>query len=135
MRAGWGFTGLVPSRVVDVNDFGNLLIEDTSGRIWRICPEELSCAPVVAAAQELDDLILLDDWKIERLVAIATAKLGVLSEGRCFCLKVPAVLGGRYSADNFAMMGLAELIVVSGDVASQVKDLPDGAQIQFSIGD
>jgi len=38
--------------VVAVNAFGNLLIRDNGGQIWRLCPEDLSCR-VVAVETEL----------------------------------------------------------------------------------
>jgi len=50
----WGFTGLVPERILAINAFGNLLVEDQAGHVWRICPEELSCDPVASSPQEGD---------------------------------------------------------------------------------
>jgi hypothetical protein len=130
VRGAWGFTGLVPVRILDVNAFGNLLVAEPSGRVWRICPEELSCEPVAESPDELARIRLSDDWKMERLVDIATTSLGTPGNGRCFCMKIPGVLGGEYVAANFGTITLAELVAASGDMALQIKDLPDGAQIR-----
>ena len=56
VKDAWGFTGLVPARVADVNAFGNLLVEDADGRTWRICPEELSCEIVATTPQEIEKM-------------------------------------------------------------------------------
>jgi len=135
VRYAWGFTGLVPTRVLDVNPFGNLLVEDVGGRIWWICPEELSCEPVATTPQELQELRSSNDWTMERLVALATASLGAPGEGRCFCLKIPGALGGKYKAANLGTIPVLELVAVSGDIAGQIKDLPDGAKVRFRIVD
>lgn len=132
VRESWGFTGLVPARIVDTNAFGNVLVEDVHGQPWRICPEELSCAPLVAS---MDELRSSTDWTMERLVLLATASLGTPADGRCFCLKIPAVLGGKYEAENFGTITVEELIAFSGDCAFQIKDLPDGAQVELKIVD
>ena len=135
VRESWGFTGLVPARILDTNAFGNVLVEDVRGQLWRICPEELSCEHVGTSMDELQALRSSTDWTMERLVVLATASLGTPAEGRCFCLKIPAVLGGKYEVENLGTIAVPELIAFSGDVASQIEGLPDGAQVEFKIVD
>lgn len=69
------------------------------------------------------------------LVSLAKDKLGPLSEGRKYCLKIPGVLGGSYGGDNLATLPLVELIGFSGYVARQIKDTPDGTPFKFKITD
>jgi hypothetical protein len=137
IRTAWGFTGLEPCFIVDENAFGNLLVQDATGQIWRICPEELSCTPVASSARELQELRasrdFQTDWAMERLASLATSALGRPTEGRCFCLKIPAVLGGKYECNNLATITLSELIAVTGDMAHQTKDLPDGANVTLNV--
>ena len=137
IRSAWGFTGLAPRSIVAENPFGNLLVEDVSGRIWRICPEELSCNAVASSPQDLQRLRstpdFLTDWEMEQLVSLATSALGTPMEGRCFCLKVPAVLGGSYERENLDTILLSELISTAGDMAQQINDLPDGAKVKLTI--
>jgi hypothetical protein len=137
VRSAWGFTGVKARSIIDQNAFGNLLLEDSAGQIWRICPEELSCERVASSAQELRDLRespdFVTNWEMQRLVSLASSALGTPSEGRCFCLKIPAVLGGKYEVDNIGIITLSELISVSGDLALQIKDVPNGAQIKLNV--
>src|SRR5262249_11965527 len=139
VRRAWHFTDLVPSAVLDTNAFGNLLVEDTSGRIWRICPEELSCEIVADSRADLEQLRrtadFVQNWEMPRLVKLAQSSLGTPGPGRCYCLKVPAVIGGAYAVDNLGTIALSELIDVSGDVAFQIKDLPDGTRVEVRIVD
>lgn len=139
VRSAWGFSGIAPRRIVDQNAFGNLIVEDNEGRYWRICPEELECEVVASSAGELEDLRATedfgDDWKMEELVAIAASKLGAPGEGRCYCLKLPGVLGGEYEADNIGTIELGELLEFAGNLAAQIKDLPDGTRIVLEADD
>jgi hypothetical protein len=81
------------------------------------------------------DLLYSDDldWEMARLVEQARQKLGPLAAGRCYCLKVPAVLGGSYAADNMGTISRSELISFSGDLAEQIRDVPDGSHIKIKF--
>ncbi len=133
----WGWTGVRPSEVVGENDFGNLIIKDVDGRYWRLCPEEPSCKVVAQTRQELDRLSIdqefLHDWNMKPIVEEARERCGPLTEGRKYCLKTPALLGGNYGGDNLATITLVELIRASGHIGEQIKDLPDGAKVQLRV--
>jgi hypothetical protein len=68
-----------------------------------------------------------------RLVELARQKLGPLPQGRCYCLKLPAILGGSYEATNLGTISLDELISFSGDMAEQIKDVPDGGPVDIKV--
>ena len=57
----------------------------------------------------------------------------MLPEGCKYCFKIPPVLGGQYTGKNMGTISLLELVRASGDVAQQVKDLPDGAKIRLAV--
>lgn len=135
----WGWMGVECAQVIQLNKFGNVIFTDQSGKYWRICPEELQCKAIAesAAAYErlLTDEEFLSDCGMGRLVEIAEAKYGAQPEGRCFCLKIPGILGGAYDIENIGTIEAGELIRFAGDVANQIKDLPPGSKIKFEIGD
>ena len=137
IRTAWGWTGIQPLEVVGENEFGNLIVKDVDGSYWRICPEDSDCRVIASTRQELDalskDQAFLRDWHMSALVDRAFAVLGVLAEGRKYCLKIPSVMGGEYSEENFGTIDLNELIRASGHIARQVKDLPDGAKVQLVV--
>lgn len=137
IKNSWGWTGIDPVEVVGENDFGNLIVKDSQGRYWRICPEDCYCKVVAADRNELDALStnqdFLHDWYVRELVAQAHELCGPLSQGRKYCLKIPGVLGGEYGGTNVATISLDELIRASGHIAEQLRDLPDGAQVTLKV--
>lgn len=137
LKESWGWAGLDPFHILAENEFGNLLIKDVGGKIWRLCPEEASCSVIAETESDLTALMSDDefrsDWEMKRLVDVATASLGELQSGRKFCLKIPGVLGGAYSIENIGTAPLSELISFSGDLAYQCKDLPDGSQVELKV--
>ena len=139
IKSGWRWTSLEPAAVIDQNAFGNVIVLDRDGGYWRICPEELSCKIVASDPESFERLRATSefvvDWTVERLAAAARAKLGPPPDGSCYCLKIPAVLGGAYDAENFGTTTVGELLAASGDIARQINGLPDGSKVLFVIKD
>lgn len=139
IQSSWGWIGIEVAHVVGENDFGNLMIEDTSGKYWRLCPEDGWCEIVANTREELDalskDQEFLHDWYMENLVEIAKEKLGSLSEGQKYFLIHPSTLGGKYEASNIGKAPLEEIVRLSGELALKIKDMPDGAQIKIEVVD
>jgi hypothetical protein len=135
IRESWSWTGLDPTTVTATNEFGNLIVRATDGAYWRICPEELTCEIVARDEAAFNALWASEefqlDWQMTRLVGLARAALGPVSGERCYCLKRPAVLGGAYEAANLSTIARLELLALTGNVAEQIKDLPDGASVKF----
>ena len=133
----WGWTGIEAARVALQNDFGNLVVEDISGRFWRICPEELSCEIIASDPKHYDEVLssaeFQDDFGMEPLLLAARRALGPLVDEKKYCLKLPPVLGGSYETDNISTISLNELIAYSGYIAQQIKNLPDDAAVELKV--
>ncbi|MEM6944613.1 MAG: DUF1851 domain-containing protein [Pseudomonadota bacterium] len=133
----WGWKGLQPGRIVAVNAFGHVIVEDTSGFNWRIIPEDWNAQIVASDQNALSELFGIDDfvidWEMKRVVALAEAGLGPISEERCYCLKVPAILGGKYVLENMGLINRREVIRCAGDCAQQIDGLPDGTTIRLEV--
>jgi hypothetical protein len=48
---------------------------------------------------------------------------------------IPGVLSGSYEVSNIKSAPLAELVRFSGDLGRQIRDLPDGADIELKVVD
>jgi hypothetical protein len=135
----WGWVGLDAEEVVGENDFGNLMIKDKAGCYWRLVPEDLKCTIVAGSREELDrlsqDQDFLADWHMSKLVEDARRELGDLTKGRKYCLSIPGALGGRYDVSNVRTIELFELIGISGDIARQIRHIPDGASVELKVVD
>ena len=139
IKESWGWVGIEPEEIVGENDFGNLMIKDAHGRYWRLCPEDVYCEVVANNRDELDALStnqeFLEDWYMQVLVEQAKEKYGILEEGKKFHLVIPGALGGEYAISNINVAPLIEIIRFSGDIGRQIKELPDGAEVQLKVVD
>ena len=139
IKESWGWTGIEPVEVVGENDFGNLIIKDVDGKYWRLCPEDVYCEIIAQDREELDALStnkeFLEDWYMKALVDIAKDVLGPLTECRKYYLVIPGILGGEYGINNIKTSPLTEIIQLSGDIGKQIKDLPEGAEIEIKVVD
>ena len=135
----WAWKGVRPRALVMQNAFGNVIFTDEGGQYWRICPEELSCKVVATNGEEFAELQCADeflkDWATQALVDRVRPTLGLPTGERCYCLKVPATLGGAYALDNVGTIDRAELIAFSGGLAKQIDGLPDGTPIGLRVID
>jgi hypothetical protein len=139
IKESWSWVGIEPKEIVGQNDFGNLIIKDAYNKYWRLCPEDIYCEIVAETKEQLDllskDQEFLEDWYMQTLVEQANEQLGPLPENKKYHLVIPGPLGDEYGISNINIAPLVELIRFSGDVGKQIKDLPDGAQIELKVVD
>jgi hypothetical protein len=137
IREAWGWCGIEPAELIAINAFGNVIVQDAAGEIWRIQPEELDATKIAGSRLGYealrDDPDFATDWDMERPRIEAEALLGEPSEGRCYCLKYPGIFGGQYTAENCGTISIGELLATSGSLAFQIKDVPDGGQIRLPV--
>jgi len=139
IKSAWGWIGIRPQKLCWTNKFGNLVIKDQAGCYWLLRPEEFLCEIIAWTEEEMaelwknEDFIL--DWEMTALVEIAEEHFGTNESYRCFYFVISPVLGGKYDLQNIRAVPLLELITSSGDIAEQIKDLPDGAQVKLVVTD
>ncbi|HTL56046.1 MAG TPA: T6SS immunity protein Tdi1 domain-containing protein [Candidatus Limnocylindrales bacterium] len=134
---GWSWKVGKPIEVVDTNKFGNAIVKNQAGQYFRIIPEEWECDLLAISAADLENKRkredFIRDWEMLPLVARAEAAHGPLTEGQVYSLVIPGLLGGKYTEDNIRKTGLLELLSYCGDMAHQMEDVPDGAQIKLVL--
>ena len=117
---------------------GHLVISDSEGRFHYLDPDGMSVVPLGSqddAQAYLDEPEAKELWWGGELVSRAREVLGEPPEGSVISLKPHAMVAGEYSAENMCILPLEELIAFSGSIAEQLKDLPDGSQVQLKIVD
>ena len=133
----WNWIGFNATRIIQTNEFGNVIFKTDKNEYWRICPEEINCEKIAKSDSEFDristDPEFIEDWKMTNLVDTAKSELGELAENQKYCLKMPAVIGGKYEKSNFGIINFSKLIAFSGDLGFQIKDLRDGQKIKLKI--
>jgi hypothetical protein len=136
---GWTWIGAEPVAVIEVNRFGNVIFKDGAGSYWRLMPEELKCDVLAHDENQFTQIWNSEefqlDWKMDNLGDEAEAVFGPMGTGQCFCFLVPNVLGGSYSTENIRVISTSELLRVSGSMALQIRDLPDGTEVEILTRD
>jgi hypothetical protein len=129
----WNWTGICAAAVTAVSPMGHLIVRDEAGTFWYLDPEMVTLEQV--AADETGLFAYMNQpkrrevWESMALVEAAHQRFGDPGEGRCYALKVPALLGGEYVLENLCTISIAELISFTGSLGLQTRDLPDGHKV------
>lgn len=112
---------------------GQFCIE--SNRVWQFDPET---GERVSMGGSLDEWArnLLSDYEMLTGHALAHAWQevnGVIPEGMRLVPRTPFVLKGEFALSNLVLMDSERSMRIRGNLARQIKGLPDGAQIGFRI--
>ena len=81
---------------------------------------------VVSDYEELTGYSLAHQWQKQH---------GQLPTRKRLLPKLPFVAGGEFVLDNLYLADAVEGMKFRADIANQIKDLPDGAQIKFDVVD
>src|SRR5205807_1013849 len=74
-------------------------------------------------------------WFGETLVDQLREAGVVLGPAECYSYQVLPMLGGEYRPDNFRVQDVVTHFRVWGPIHEKLKDLPDGAQVEFVVGE
>ncbi|QFT78816.1 T6SS immunity protein Tdi1 domain-containing protein [Erythrobacter sp. THAF29] len=134
----WGWSGITITRVRAQSPMGHLVVSDADDCFYYLDPDGMA---IIALGSREDAQAHLDDeeakqlWFGGELVASAREVLGEPPEGSVLTLKPHAMLAGEYAPENMCILPLEELIAFSGQIALQLKDLPEGAQFEIKVTD
>jgi hypothetical protein len=117
--------------------------EDVFGRQFVVHNDKVSvfepetgAIDVIASSLEEWAAIMLLDFKQMTAHALAHSWQsihGPLHPRHRLMPKRPFVLGGDYAIENLAALDSVRIMKSLGNLASQIHDLPDGANIQFKV--
>ena len=108
-----------------------------SGGVYQFDPEtgdqELLASDLESWAEAL-----LKDYEVLTGYPLAhewQEEKGALLAGERLLPKVPFVLGGDFSFSNLYLLDATEGMQLRGTIATQIRDLPDGAQVKIEVVD
>lgn len=107
----------------------------SAGRVCSFEPETGEVKPIAEAIEDWCKIILAD---YEFMTGFPLAhewqkRHGRLMSGTRLVPKRPFVLGGQYAIENLCAMDAIRGMRARGNLARQLKDVPDGAEIEFEI--
>jgi len=94
----------------------------------------------VAMAESLESWAaeILGDYKFRTGYPLAhdwQLRNGVIADGTRLVPKRPFVLGGDFSVDNLYVLDSVRGMRLRADLAAQLRDLPDGATVNYRVVD
>jgi hypothetical protein len=135
----WSWAGISAAAVTAVSPMGHLIVRDEAGAFWYLDPEMVTLEQVAidetGLFAHMNQAETREVWESLALVEAAHDQFGDPGEGRCYALKVPALLGGEYVPENLCTIPIAELISFTGSLGLQTRDLPDGHKVVIKMVD
>lgn len=100
-------------------------------------PETADSAVVGSSLEDWAERLLTDfDLLTGHPVARDWQRIhGPLGMGQRLIPKVPFVMGGDYSVENLYVLNASTGMEVRAELATQIRDLPDGAQVTYRVVD
>ncbi|MFK4871980.1 hypothetical protein [Novosphingobium sp. ZW T3_23] len=138
LRQAWGWTLVDFAEIVGQSLMGHLLVVDRAGAFHYLDPDILSLDRLGDEAAAQAHMALAETqaiWRADALVDAATERLGFTAMGEVYSRTVSALLSGDFGHEHLVRISLVELIYLTGDLARQTKDLPDGARVQLKVSD
>ena len=134
---GWrsAYGGLVDGYLFFAEDVLGSQFAIRDDRIHTFDPETGQFEVLASSVEDWADQLLTDydvltgyplarDWQQEH---------GALPPGKRLVPKIPFVLGGDFVTSNVYAADAAEGMRVRGDLALQLRDLPDGAKVRYRV--
>lgn len=138
VNEGWSWAGLEATTIHATSRMGHMLLSDKDGCFYYLDIDGmrlLRLGDQAAAKAHFDKDETREIWQATALVEGARQRLGEPPEGSVFTLSPRNWIDGKYSVENMVILPLVEIAHLSGDIARQLKDLPDGAKVRIELGE
>jgi hypothetical protein len=103
------------------------LLDPGAGTVERIADSQSHFETQLSDANNADDLLQAD------IVSAFESMHGPLPAGRCLSYTMLPVLGGTYTLENRYPLSIREHAGVTGDMHRQIRDLPDGTEVEVRV--
>lgn len=138
LNAAWSWSGVAFAEIVAHSLMGHLLVIDREGAFHYVDPDlgavtrlgDEAAAKAHMARGETQAI-----WRADALVDAAAKRLGPPAMGEVYSLTPQALVSGDYAPENLVRIDLVRLLHISGDLARQTRDLPEGAPVNIKVVD
>lgn len=118
-----------------VNRFGDVILVTADGRVSYFDSVVGEVRQIAASREDFASRAgdNAGDWFMIPLVDACVAAGLVLQAGECYGYIISPALGGEYAASNVRPIPLAEHYALHADIHEQIKDLPDGTEVELRV--
>ena len=125
------------ARLVGWTASGDLFVTDVRGAVLHLDTGAGQFEEVAPNAVDFH-ITLRDESQAEALLLLPVVRAfeqrhGPLGSGECRGFTTLPVFGGTYTTENRYRLSIAEHAAFTGNVHRQIRDLPEGAQVQLKI--
>ncbi|WOE73980.1 hypothetical protein [Alterisphingorhabdus coralli] len=120
---------------------GDCFLANQDGKVLRLCCTDGTLEIVSNSRGEFDDLCRefaqdVELWFLPDLVLQAHKQGKIAKKGQCYqFIILPIFAECEFHADNLGVVPASELYTMLSDVHKQLKDLPEGAEVQLKLID
>jgi hypothetical protein len=136
LNVAWGWTGVDFAEEISHSLMGHMLVTDRAGTFHYVDPDLGAVTPLGDEAAAQAHMALAETkvlWRADKLVDAAAKRLGPPAIGEVYSLTPQALVAGDYAPENLIRIDLVRLIHIAGDIARQVRDLPEGAPVNIKV--
>ena len=130
-----GYDGLADGFVFFAEDVFGSQFAIRNERVYVFDPETGSAEPMASSVEDWADQ-LLSDYEVLTGFPLAhrwQQANGPIPAGQRLVPKIPFVLGGDFEISNVYLVDAREGMRLRSELAVQIRDLPDGAQVQYRV--
>ncbi|HWX93634.1 MAG TPA: hypothetical protein VNY29_13460 [Terriglobales bacterium] len=139
LLADWRWLCPQDVRRVAVDAFGDLILEDGLGLVWRLDTSAAQLDRISPSVEEFkqpaESSEKRKEWFFEE-VALSLGEQGFRpTKGQCLGYETPTVFKESTGAGtNVYLANLDEYVPFLGDLHEQIKDMPDGGEVRIVVG-
>lgn len=132
---------LIPEsfQLLCVTKLGDAFLQAADQSIWWLDVGSAEFEPVAQDRSDwlgrLQDSGILNQWSGRVLVKNLEQHGLRLAPGQCFTYLQCPILGGDYEPSNFMLVTIQEHFNIWGPIHEQLRDLPDGTEVEFEVVD
>lgn len=102
-----------------------LMLDSGMGKVEQVAKDQKDFCDLCEKPEELSDYFAIP------LVDAMVASDAELGDGQCYTFRHPPVTGGEYEVSNVAVTEIANHFAGYGKIHEQLRDVPDGRQVEL----
>jgi hypothetical protein len=126
-------------KVLLVSTIGDMFLIDKSKMVYwlvvGIGEFTLVADTIEDFEEKLKNIEQVNEWFMIDLATELRQSDNILKDGQLYSYRMLPIIGGDYTADNFAPLDIVEHFGYTGDIHKQIKDLPAGTKVEIKIVD